>query len=68
MAISKKSGNKFTFVALAMLIVVLVTAAFLPILPDSRCGEGARTTYLTLIKNEWNKRQKKPLTVCEQSS
>lgn len=61
-----KNENKFTFVAAAMLIVVLVTAAFLPILPDSRCGAGAKQSYLALLKNEWNKRQKKSLSICEQ--
>ena len=52
-----KSGNKWSAALLGMLIVVLITAAFLPILPQSKCG--GRISYATLLKQEWRKRQHK---------
>jgi hypothetical protein len=49
-------GNKWSSVLLGLLLVVLITAAFLPILPDATCG---RISYLTVLKNEWNRHQHK---------
>jgi hypothetical protein len=51
-----KRGNKFTAALMSLLVVVLLVAAFLPILPDPACG---RISYATLLKKEWNKRHHK---------
>ncbi len=54
-----KRKDIFTPIVIGMLIVVLITAAFLPILPNSTCG---RTSYASLLRDVWNTKIKKQPT------